>query len=106
VDPWRNKVTEAELQEQLRHDKIQALLSEWTTPDDCQDLHASLHDHLSSHLEDYTLNDLLDALDWVMALPDFKFHARFQHLEIIHGELALSYHPIIPREAPATEINA
>lgn len=106
VDPARARRSEAELQEQLRQHQIQALLETWTIPDDCQDLHASLHDYLGSHLEGYTLNDLLEALDWVMALPDFKFHARFQHLEIAHGELALSYHPLIPREAPATEITA
>lgn len=103
VDPQRNRVTETELREELRHGKIQTLLKEWIIPADCNDLHASLHHHLGQHLEDYTLHDLLDALDWVMALPDFKYHARFHHLKLVHGELALSYHPIIPREAVAQE---
>lgn len=103
VNPARARSTEAELQEQLRQHQIQALLETWMIPDDCQDLHFSLHEYLGNHLEDYTLNDLLEALDWVMALPSFKFHARFEHLEIAHGELALSYHPLIPREAPAKE---
>lgn len=103
VDPQRNRVTATELREELRHGKIQTLLKEWIIPADCNDLHASLHHHLGQRLEDYTLHDLLDALDWVMALPDFRFHARFEHLEIAHGELALSYHPIIPREAVAQE---
>lgn len=106
VDPTRAGLSEAELREQLRQHEIQALLEAWTIPGDCQDLHASLHDYLSSHLAGYALNDLLEALDWVMALPDFQFHARFLHHEIAHGELALSYHPLIPREALAKEITA
>ena len=106
VDPARAGLSEAELREQLRQHEIQALLETWVIPDHCQDLHASLHDYLCSHLEGYTLNDLLEALDWVMALPDFHFHARFQHHEIAHGELALSYHPLIPREANTKEITA
>ena len=106
VDPWRSRVAEAEWREQMRYEAIQGLLQKWAIPEDCRDLHAALHDYLRRGLEDYTLNDLLDALDWVMALPDFQFHARFQHREIIHGELALSYHLIIPREAAFKELTA
>ena len=104
VDLTRAGLSEAELREQLRQHEIQALLEAWMIPGDCQDLHASLHDYLSSHLEGYALNDLLEALDWVMALPDFQFHAHFLLHEIAYGELALTYHPLIPREAPAKEI--
>lgn len=104
VDPARAGLAEVELREQLRQHEIQELLEAFTIPDGCQDLHASMHDYLGSHIEGYTLNDLLEALDWVMALPEFRYHARFQQHEIFHGELALSYHPLIPREAPAKEI--
>lgn len=106
VDPAQARHSEAERQEQIRQHQIQTLLEKWTIPGHCQDLHAALHDYLVSHLRGYTLNDLLEALDWVMALPDFNFHARFQHLEITYGELALSYHPLIPREPPTKEITA
>lgn len=103
IDPARAGLSEAELREQLRQHEIQILLEQWTIPEDCQDLHDALHGYLESCLEGYTLNDLLEALDWIMALPDFRFHARFQHHEIVHGELELSYHPLIPCEAPAKE---
>lgn len=103
IDPARFGLSAADLREQLRQHEIQAHLEAWTIPEDCQDLHAALHDYLANRLEGYTLHDLLEALDWVMALPDFAYHARFPHHEIVHGELALSYHPLVPREAPAKE---
>lgn len=94
VDLARALQSETELREQLRQHEIQALLEKWIIPDDCRDLHGALHYYLSSHLE---------ALDWIMALPIFNYRARFQHNEIIHGELALSYHSLIPSEIPTEE---
>ena len=103
VDPERAGLSETELHDQLRQHEIQVLLENWGVPDDCRDLHAALHDYLTSRLESYSLNDLLEALDWIMALPNFSYRARFQHNEIVHGGLALSYHPLIPNEPPVEE---
>lgn len=96
IDASRTGLSTAELTEQLREQHIHGLLKEWAIPDGCQDLHAALHDYLVQHMEGYTLNDLLDALDWVMALPNLRYKARIQHHVLTHHDLELSYHPLTP----------
>jgi hypothetical protein len=96
VDPLHGVASEAERAEQQRHQQIQTLLEHWEIPADCQDLHAALHDHLLGRLEGYTLHDLLEALDWIMARPHLQYSARFQHSLLIHEDLELSYHPLTP----------
>ncbi|MCG5526175.1 hypothetical protein LRB11_14755 [Ectothiorhodospira haloalkaliphila] len=96
VDPLHAAASEVELAEQQRHQQIQALLEDWEIPRDCQDLHAALHDRLRARLDGYSLHDLLEALDWIMAMPHVRYRARFQHCLLVHDDLELSYHPLIP----------
>lgn len=96
VDPAHTGLNEADMARQRRQQEVQALLQQWRLPDGCHDLHRALHELLQARLENYTLYDLLDALDWIMARPELGYRARFCHHVLAYGELELTYHPLTP----------
>lgn len=100
VDPAHTGLNEADLTRQRRQQEVQALLKGWQLPHGCHDLHQALHDFLQAKLANYTLYDLLDALDWVMARPELGYRARFCHHVLAYGELELAYHPLTPLPTP------
>ncbi|WP_311946239.1 hypothetical protein [Halomonas piscis] len=100
VDPAQTSLDAADMARQQRQQEVHKLLEEWPLPDGCRDLHRALHDFLQARLADYTLYDLLDALDWVMARPELGYRAHFCHHVLTHGELELAYHPLTPLPTP------
>lgn len=94
IDPSRTGMTASELNDQLRQQRIHDLLKDWVIPSPCHDLHAALDIYLKTQMDDYQLQDMLEGLDWVMAVPNITFTAEFRFKQIEDDQHTLIYFPL------------
>ncbi|RAU19351.1 hypothetical protein DN062_03575 [Nitrincola tibetensis] len=78
-------------QQQIRKEKIRLLVSEWQTPNVCDDFHRMMHEYLLVRLSDYELSDLLEAMKWCVAEKKLQLKPAFCQRVIKHKRFELTY---------------